>query len=104
MWDTFSSVRGVLGALDLPCSELGKPLYGDAEIAPSDCYDLASLLVSELAYLHSTVPGAAPPSAADLYEVGNRLPAHCFQYAGQLAGYVDALHAAAKGDAGAFRG
>ena len=30
-------------------------------VIPSDVYDLASLLVAELAYLHSEVPGLAAP-------------------------------------------
>jgi hypothetical protein len=104
LFDTFSTVRQALTVLDLPCSELGTSPYADDEVTPSDVYDIASLLVSELVYLHSTVPGVSPPSAAEFYEVERRLPAHVFQYAGHLAAYVDALHAAAKSDAGVFRG
>jgi hypothetical protein len=103
LWDGYSTLRGVLTALDLQCAELGDVPYSDDEIEPSDVYDLASLLVSELVYLHSQVPGATPPSAAEFYEVERRLPSHVFQYAGQLRAYLDALHTAASADAGLFR-
>lgn len=104
LWDNFTTLRAIFGSLGLDCAELGDVPYSDDEVAPSDVYDLASLLVSELVYLHSTVPQVAPPSAAEFYEVERRLPAHVFQYAGHLGGYLQVLAGAAKETPDAFRG
>lgn len=104
LWDSFATLREVFAAVGLTCGELGTPPYNEDEIAPSDVYDLASLLVSELVYLHSTVPNVTPPSAAEFYEVERRLPAHVFQYAGHLRGYLDAIATAAKASPDVFRG
>jgi hypothetical protein len=49
---------------------------------PSDIYDMATLLVSELAYLWSHIEDAAPPHAA--YFPGRKLPSHVYQRAGLL--------------------
>lgn len=103
LWDNFDALREAFGSLDLACAKLGDMPYGDDEVAPSDVYDLASLLVSELVYLHSTVPGVAPPSAAEFYEVERRLPAHVFQYAGHLGSYLQTIATAAKDSPDGFR-
>ena len=52
------------------------------DVSPSDVYDLASLLVSELSYLHSLTPGAN--AAKDSYYPGDKLPSHVYQRAGRL--------------------
>ena len=49
---------------------------------PSDVYDVASLIVAELAYLHSQLPDLKPPRA--VYYVGRKFPSHVFQRAGIL--------------------
>lgn len=49
---------------------------------PGDVYDIASLIVSELANLHAELPGAAPPRQA--YYPGRKFPAHVFQRVGIL--------------------
>lgn len=53
-----------------------------AQAEPSDVYDVAALLVSELAYLHSRLPGAKPPRKA--FYPGRKFPSHVFQRAGIL--------------------
>lgn len=65
------------------------------DVSPSDVYDMASLLVSELSYLHSLTPGATKPN--DSYYPGDRLPSHVFQRAGRLESQVITMrdHAAA---------
>ena len=35
LWQGFATLRAVYGALDLKCSELGAPPYGDDEVTPS---------------------------------------------------------------------
>ncbi|MCC9600063.1 hypothetical protein LOC67_05780 [Stieleria sp. JC731] len=52
------------------------------EIEPGDVLNLASLVVSELAYLHSRLPNALPPR--EVYSSGRKFPAHVFQRVGIL--------------------
>ena len=58
-------------------------------VTPSDVYDVASLIVAELAYLHSRVSGAKPPEQA--YYPGIKFPSHVFQRAGLLQRQLEAL-------------
>lgn len=51
-------------------------------VTPSDVFDIASLLVSELKHLHDNFPDPPPPRPA--YRVGRKVPAHVFQRAGML--------------------
>ena len=58
-------------------------LEGDtAPIAPGDVYGLATLMVSELAYIHSRMVGAAQPVPP--YYPGRKLPSHVYQRVGIL--------------------
>jgi len=52
------------------------------DVSRNDVYDISSLLVSELSYLHSLIPGAAKPKKS--YYPGDRFPSHVFQRAGRL--------------------
>ncbi len=52
------------------------------QVTPSDVYDLATLIVSELAYLWSRLENAVPPRPA--YYPGRKFPSHVFQRAGHL--------------------
>jgi hypothetical protein len=58
-------------------------------VDPSDAYDIASLLVSELAHLHEQRVGAAPPRK--VYSAGRKLPSHVYQRIGILRGQLEAL-------------
>ena len=58
-------------------------------VEPSDVYDVASLLVSELAYLHSQRASALPPR--NVYSPGKKLPSHVFQRIGILCGQMEML-------------
>ena len=51
-------------------------------VTPSDVYDIASLVVSELAYLYAQMDEAQPPY--DVYNPGRKLPSHAYQRAGVL--------------------
>ena len=53
-----------------------------AQLTPSDVYDMATLLVSELAYLWAQLDDAAVPRPA--YYPGSRFPSHVYQRAGLL--------------------
>ena len=49
---------------------------------PSDVYDIVSLLVSELAFLHAALPGAEPPHKS--YFPGRKFPSDVYQRVGIL--------------------
>lgn len=69
-----------------PCLMIEEYEYQRAEVDPSDVYDLASLLISELAFLHSLVPGVQPPRES--YFPGDKLPSDVYQRAGRLESQV----------------
>jgi len=59
------------------------------DVTPSDVYDLATLVVSELAYLHSRVADLKRPENA--YYPGRKYPAHVWQRAGILVLQLEQL-------------
>ena len=62
-------------ALEVEAEEL-------AVVTPSDVYDVASLLVAELAHLHRQFPDAEPPH--ETYYPGRKFPSHVYQRVGIL--------------------
>lgn len=58
-------------------------------IEPSDVYDLASLLVAQLAYVHSQLPGARMPIPT--FDPGRKFPSHVYQRAGILLAQIHQL-------------
>jgi hypothetical protein len=50
-----------------------------AEIAPTDVYDLAMVVLGEVAFLHALSPNVGPVQPFEPSGEGHRLPAHCFQ-------------------------
>lgn len=72
------------------CLVLGHSESERDDVSPSDVYDLASLLVSELSYLHSVTPDVGTPKGS--YYPGNKLPSHVYQRAGRLESQVNTLH------------
>ena len=52
------------------------------QVSPSDVYDIASLIVAELAFLHRRLEGVEPPY--EIYTPGRKFPSHVFQRAGVL--------------------
>jgi len=55
-----------------------------SEIAPTDVYDLANLVLGEVAFLHALSSDAAPLYAFEPGPAGHRLPAHVYQLARTL--------------------
>ncbi len=53
-----------------------------AAVTPSDVYDIASLLVAELAHLHTQFRDVEPPH--ETYYPGRKFPSHVYQRAGIL--------------------
>ena len=96
-WDSYSRLIDcytVLGdiarashikMLHLAAQNLGRP-----DIQPNDVYDLATLIISELAYLHAHLPNALPPEQSKLH--GPILPSHVYQQAGGLLAQLQALN------------
>jgi len=94
----FGRIRKIAGdsglkVLDLE-AEGSQKAAEDAE--PSDVYDVASLLVSELAYLHSHLAAAKPPRP--VFYVGRKFPSHVFQRAGLLEQQLTELETLVTGN------
>jgi len=70
--------------LKLATQNLDRP-----DVQPNDVYDLATLIISELAYLHAHLPDALPPEQTTLH--GPILPSHVYQQAGALLAQLQAL-------------
>jgi hypothetical protein len=61
------------------------------DILPGDVYDLANLVLGEVAYLHALTPDAAPLHAFEPSVEGHRLPSHVYQLASTLEAQLAAL-------------
>jgi hypothetical protein len=62
-----------------------------ADVLPGDVYDLASLVLGELTYLHAITPNAAPVHGFEPDASGYRLPAHVDQLARTLEAQLASL-------------
>lgn len=78
----FTHIRRIAEFSGLRILQLEEDAAGLNELEPSDVYDIASLVVSELSWLHSRLPDARPPRS--VYFMGRRFPSHVFQRAGIL--------------------
>jgi len=61
------------------------------DVLPGDVYDLASLVLGELTYLHALTPSAAPVHAFEPLATGYRLPSHVDQLARTLEAQIAAI-------------
>ena len=68
-------------------SERGTP----GDIQPTDVYDLANLVLGDLAFLHALTAGAQPLHAFEPGGAGHRLPAHVHQLARTLEAQLTSL-------------
>lgn len=62
-----------------------------ADVLPGDVYDMANLVLGELAYLHALTPSAQPVHAFAPSATGYRLPAHVYQLARTLEKQLTSL-------------
>jgi hypothetical protein len=61
------------------------PVGGDAPaVVPSDVYDLATLVLGEVAYVHALGSDPNPPYPFEGNQPGRKLPAHVWQLASLL--------------------
>ncbi len=96
-WDSYSRLMDcymVLGdiarasninMLSLATQNLNRP-----DIQPNEVYDLATLIISELAYLHTRLPHTPSPQPVRL--PAPILPSHVYQQAGGLLAQLQVLH------------
>lgn len=75
-------IRVIAGHSGLQMLELNIDEDRIRQAEPSDVYDIASLIVAELAYLHGKLPAARPPRT--VHYAGRKFPSHVFQRAGIL--------------------
>ena len=61
----------------------------EANVTSGDVYDLATLLVSELSYIHSRFASGKP--SFDSYYPGRKLPSHAYQRVGLLEAQLNQL-------------
>jgi hypothetical protein len=87
--DIYSIIHDVIKISGENCLVIAASEYKRENISPSDVYDLASLLVSELKYLHTLTPNVSP--AKNSYYPGDKLPSHVFQRAGRLESQINRL-------------
>jgi len=68
----------------------------DIDVAPSDVYDIASLIVSELAYMNSKLPRPSLPRP--VFDSGRKFPSDVFQRASILKKQIELLDTLSKGN------
>jgi hypothetical protein len=85
----FKIIRRLGSASDHNVLTVTVPDGGVGDVSASDVYDIASLLVAELAYFHSRIPDADPPENA--YYPGLKFPSHVFQRAELLRRQLETL-------------
>jgi hypothetical protein len=78
----FDSVRSVMKDSGFDTLELHSGEGGYGWVTTGDTYELASLIVAELSYLHSQIPAARAPR--NVYYPGRKVHAHVYQRAGVL--------------------
>ena len=62
-----------------------------SDVLPGDVYDMATLVLGELTFLHALTPNAAPVHAFEPPATGYRLPAHVDQLARTLEAQLAAI-------------
>jgi len=85
----FEKLCAVMDKSGEACLQIAPEESQRLDVTPSDVYDLSSLVVSELLYLHTLRGNASSPKAA--YYPGEKLPSHVYQRAGRLLSQVMAL-------------
>jgi hypothetical protein len=84
-------LRGIVTRSGLDMLEQPITRTPDEETLPSDCYDVASLALAEVAFLHAQTADANPPYPFEANLPGRKLPASCYQIAGLLDQQLEKL-------------
>jgi len=81
--DCYAKLESVLGQVNKLLEKRGeKVLSAQAaltDVKPTDVYDLATLVMGEVAHLHALSPNVGPVQPFEPAGDGHRLPSHCFQ-------------------------
>lgn len=93
--DCYDRLHGCLGLVRGALEGAGKNALqitprGELDAVPGDVFDLASLVLAEVAYLHGTTSSAAP-YPFEVQSASRRLPSHCFQRIGLLEAQLQQL-------------
>jgi hypothetical protein len=88
----FTTLQKVIARSGLQVMQQAPERPGDAnEVVPGDVYDMASLALAEVAFLHAHQADANPPYLFEANMPGRKLPAHVHQLAGVLDTQLNAL-------------
>jgi hypothetical protein len=101
--EAIDRVEVIVAAAGLKMLDLTVGTIHDDRVLPADVYDLASLLVAELAYVHSQTPGLAPVHLQPLVPPGKRLPSHVYQLAAAVDRQLATVQSALKEKPGALK-
>jgi len=85
----YDIVSEIFESLGRHCLTIDQSESQRNDVTPSDVYDLASLLVAELSYLHSEIANTKQPKKS--YYPGIKLPSHVYQRAGRLESQLNIL-------------
>lgn len=95
-WDSYSrlidcymELGDIARASNIKMLRLANQNLDRPDIQPNDVYDLATLIISELAYLHARLPTILPPKQVKLH--GPILPSHVYQKTGGLLTQLQVL-------------
>ena len=96
-WDSYSrlidcymELGDIARASNIKMLNLANQNLDRPDIQPNDLYDLTTLIISELAYLHARLPTILPPKQVRLH--GPILPSHVYQQTGGLLAQLQVLH------------
>ena len=87
----FERVRNIVVLSNLQILKVSVEDTETAKATPSDVYDIAALIVSEVSHLHRLLEGAKPPR--ETYYPGRKLPSHVYQRVGILEAQLVLLEA-----------
>jgi hypothetical protein len=94
--DCFAIIQQIAARSELPMLDLETRGDHELEVSPSDVYDMATLVVSELFYLWSQLEDAPPPRPA--HYPGRKFPSHAYQRARLLERQLMELSALVDSD------
>lgn len=88
--DCYMVLGSIARASDINMLTLASQNLDRPDIQSNDVYDLATLVISELAYLHAHLPHTPSPPPVRLH--GPILPSHVYQQVGGLLAQLKTLH------------
>jgi len=87
--DCYMVLGDIARASNIKMLKLAPQNLDRPDLQSNDVYDLATLVISELAYLHAHLPNTLPPQPVRLH--GPILPSHVYQQTGGLLAQLQVL-------------